>query len=151
MALARIKRELEELNKLQEGDEEASISAQPLGDDYFKWQGTINGPKGTPYEGGVFFLDIDFPKDYPFKPPKVHFTTKIYHCNVNEKGGICLPILKDAWSPALSIRKVLTAIETLMETPDPETPLNAEIAKQYQTDKENHDKNAKEWTKKYAQ
>ena len=57
--------------------------------------------KDSPYEGGVFFLDIRFPNDYPFKPPKIKFVTKIYHCNVNAKGGICLDLLKENWSPAL--------------------------------------------------
>eukprot|EP00968_Pinguiococcus_pyrenoidosus_P022691 scaffold3340_cov255-Pinguiococcus_pyrenoidosus.AAC.11 len=67
---------------------------------------TIMGPEDSPYAGGVFFLHIAFPADYPFKPPKVHFTTKIYHCNINSNGGICLDILKDQWSPALTVSKV---------------------------------------------
>ena len=68
------------------------------------------GPAETPYAGGVFFLDIVFPPDYPFKPPIINFTTKIYHCNVNATGGICIDILKELWSPALTINKVLLSV-----------------------------------------
>lgn len=64
------------------------------------------GPDESPYSGGVFFLDIHFPADYPFKPPKVSFVTRIYHCNINSNGGICLDILKEQWSPALTVSKV---------------------------------------------
>ena len=59
----------------------------------------------SPYTGGVFFLAIHFPTDYPFKPPKVNFTTRIYHPNINSNGSICLDILRDQWSPALTISK----------------------------------------------
>lgn len=66
----------------------------------------IMGPQGdSPYSGGVFFLAIHFPTDYPFKPPKVNFTTRIYHPNINSNGSICLDILRDQWSPALTISK----------------------------------------------
>lgn len=102
MALKRIQRELQELGR----DPPANCSAGPVGDDLFHWQATIMGPDESPYSGGVFFLDIHFPADYPFKPPKVSFTTRIYHCNINSNGGICLDILKDQWSPALTISKV---------------------------------------------
>jgi hypothetical protein len=63
------------------------------------------GPGDSPYSGGVFFLAIHFPTDYPFKPPKVNFTTRIYHPNINSNGSICLDILRDQWSPALTISK----------------------------------------------
>lgn len=63
------------------------------------------GPGESPYSGGVFFLAIHFPTDYPFKPPKVNFTTRIYHPNINSNGSICLDILRDQWSPALTISK----------------------------------------------
>jgi hypothetical protein len=102
MALKRIQRELQELGR----DPPANCSAGPNGDDLFHWQASIMGPDDSPYAGGVFFLDIHFPADYPFKPPKVTFTTRIYHCNINSNGGICLDILKDQWSPALTISKV---------------------------------------------
>ena len=64
------------------------------------------GPPDSPYQGGVFFLTIHFPTDYPFKPPKVAFTTRIYHPNINSNGSICLDILRSQWSPALTISKV---------------------------------------------
>ena len=81
-------------------------SAGPKGDNLYEWVSTILGPPGSPYEGGIFFLDIHFSPEYPFKPPKVTFRTRIYHCNVNSQGVICLDILKDNWSPALTISKV---------------------------------------------
>ncbi len=66
----------------------------------------LQGPPDSPYAGGVFFVSIHFPPDYPFKPPKVAFQTKVYHPNVNSQGSICLDILKDQWSPALTVSKV---------------------------------------------
>jgi ubiquitin-conjugating enzyme E2 D len=126
------------------------FSAGPTGDDITKWQATIMGPGDSPYEGGIFFLDINFPNDYPFKPPKVKFTTKIYHCNVNNNGGICLDILKDNWSPALTISKVLLSICSLLTDPNPDDPLVPDIANLYKTNREKHDKTAREWTQKFA-
>ena len=82
------------------------FSAGPKGDNIYEWVSTILGPPGSVYEGGVFFLDIHFSPDYPFKPPKVTFRTRIYHCNINSQGVICLDILKDNWSPALTVSKV---------------------------------------------
>ncbi|KAL8830163.1 MAG: hypothetical protein Q9191_001585 [Dirinaria sp. TL-2023a] len=79
----------------------------------------------SPYSGGVFFLAIHFPTDYPFKPPKVNFTTRIYHPNINSNGSICLDILRDQWSPALTISK----------DPNPDDPLVPEIAHVYKTDR----------------
>ena len=63
------------------------------------------GPEETPYTGGVFFLNIHFPTDYPFKPPKVTFVTRIYHPNITIKGFMSLDILDDQWSPLLTISK----------------------------------------------
>ena len=78
--------------------------------DHLFWQAMIKGPDESPYAGGAYFLDIHFPTDYPFKPPKVSFTTKIYHPNIPFDGSISLAILEDHWSPALSISKILHSI-----------------------------------------
>ncbi|KAK7916227.1 hypothetical protein WMY93_011988 [Mugilogobius chulae] len=79
--------------------------ASPMSHLMFHWQATIMGPPDSPYQGGVFFLTIHFPTDYPFKPPKVAFTTRIYHPNINSNGSICLDILRSQWSPALTVSK----------------------------------------------
>uniref|UniRef100_A0A6C0AWK2 UBC core domain-containing protein n=1 Tax=viral metagenome TaxID=1070528 RepID=A0A6C0AWK2_9ZZZZ len=146
MALKRIQRELVEL----EEDPPANCSAGPIGDDLSHWSATIMGPDDSPYNGGLFFLDIHFPADYPFKPPKIIFTTRIYHCNINSSGGICLDILKDQWSPALTISKVLLSICSLLTDANPNDPLVPEIATLLIKNRSAHDANAREWTQQYA-
>lgn len=114
------------------------------------WHAKILGPANTPYEGGIFSLYVRFPADYPFKPPKVSFVTKVYHCNINSSGSICLDILKDHWSPALTVVKVMLSLVTLLEHPNPDDPLDSESAGLYRFDKMRYDNNAREYTKKYA-
>jgi ubiquitin-conjugating enzyme E2 E len=103
-------------------DPPANCSAGPKSDDnMYDWVATVRGPDGSPYENGTFFLDIHFPTDYPFKPPKVTFRTRVYHCNVASGGQICLDILKDNWSPALTVSKVLLSIASLLTDANPRT------------------------------
>lgn len=129
----RIQKELAEITL----DPPPNCSAGPKGDNLYEWVSTILGPPGSVYEGGVFFLDIHFSPEYPFKPPKVGdafaicsvseychvfqvtFRTRIYHCNINSQGVICLDILKDNWSPALTISKVLLSICSLLTDCNP--------------------------------
>lgn len=145
--IKRIKKELEDI----QNNPPYNCSAGPIDDDdLFKWQATIMGPENSPYESGVFYLNIEFPNDYPFKPPKIFFKTKLYHCNVNSSGGICLDILKEQWSPALTLSKILLSICSLMDDPNPNDPLVPEIANLYLTNKEQHDKMAKIYTMRYA-
>jgi len=170
MALKRINKELKDIA----ADPPAQCSAGPVGDDPFHWQATILGPSESPFEGGVFFLNIHFPTDYPFKPPKFAFTTRIYHPNINSNGAICLDILRSQWSPALTVAKVsstsacivapsslpgnrssrcslvLLSICSLLCDPNPDDPLVPEIARLYKTDPGKYNDCAKEWTRKYA-
>lgn len=139
----------QELKDLQESPVQ-NCSAGPIEDELTHWQATIFGPGETPYEGGIFKLDIEFTKEYPFKPPKIYFVTPIYHCNVNNRGGICLDILKDQWSPALTISKVLLSLCSLLSEPNPNDPLVPEIADLLRRDKAQHDSEARAHTIQYA-
>lgn len=146
MALRRINKELKEM----ESDPPSHVSGGPVGDDLYHWSAVIMGPEKSPYEGGTFILNILFPQEYPFKPPKVTFNTKIYHPNISRSGGICLDILKEAWSPALTISRVLLSISSLLTDPNPDDPLDAEIAAVYKENRDKFDAAAREWTLKYA-
>ena len=144
------KRIVKDLRDLQQ-DPPGNCSAGPSDElNLYQWNATIVGPEGTPYDSGVFSLDITFPIDYPFKPPKVTFTTKVFHPNLNSQGGICLDILKDQWSPALSIGKVLLSISSLLNEPNPKDPLVPEIAHIYETNRAEFNMTARNWTLRYA-
>lgn len=145
-AAKRIQRELADITL----DPPPNCSAGPKGDNIYDWVGTILGPQGTVYQGGVFFLEITFPTDYPFKPPKIIFRTRIYHCNINAQGHICLDILKDNWSPAFTVSKVLLSVTALLTDCNPADPLVGNIAQQYITNREEHDDTARDWTRRYA-
>ena len=142
----RIRTELKELT----ADPPSNCSAGMEGDDIYHWEATIMGPQGSVYEGGVFHLAIFFPQNYPFKPPKVKFLTKIYHPKINMSGGICLDILKDNWSPALTVSKLLLSISSLLTEPNPDDPLVPEISDLYVKNRLKFDLTAREWTQFYA-
>ncbi|PMD57950.1 ubiquitin conjugating enzyme E2 [Hyaloscypha bicolor E] len=145
-AAKRIKWELEYLER----DPPSSCSAGLIDDNIYYWKGTIMGPSHTPYAGGVFLLSIEFSSDYPFRPPKVAFMTRVYLPNINCNGAIALNILRDEWSPALTIAKVLPSICWFLDNPNPDNPLVPEIAHIYKMDHQRYEDTAREWTRKYA-
>lgn len=148
---AATKRIQTELKKLSEEMPDGVLKAEPVSDnDLFHWEAKIKGPDNTSYEGGKFELTIEFPTDFPYHPPKVLFKTKIYHPNVNSTGTICLDVLKDQWSPEISMGIIFTEILDLLVNPNPDHPLAEEVAKAYKQDKAAFEKQAKEWTEQYA-
>src|SRR5579871_200544 len=112
--------------------------------DMTHWIGWILGPDDTPYAGGKFHLTMDFPADYPFKPPEMRFITRIYHPNISTTGEICLDILHSQWSPALGIRNLLISLCSLLTDPNPEHGLNKEAMKLYRTNQEKYDRTVRE-------
>ena len=145
------KRLLKELGQIKLNPP-VNCSAGPRNDDNLTiWDATIIGPTDTPYERGVFILEIKFPPDYPFRPPNVKFITKVFHPNISQDGNICLDILKNNWSPALTIEKLLLSICSLLVDPNPMDPLMPDIAKLYKSDRSEYNRQAKDYTQKYAQ
>jgi len=130
--------------------ETGGITAVPHKDNLRYFDVIVAGPLGSPYEGGIFKLELFLPEDYPMSPPKVRFLTKIYHPNISETGAICLDILRNHWSPALTIGNVLLSISSLLTDPNPDSPLEPEIARLYKTNKVGYMATARKWTRKYA-
>ena len=142
----RIKRELDDMIK----DPPENCSAGPINDDILKWEATLIGPTETPYANGIFGLNIQFPADYPYHPPKITFKNRIFHPNIDSRGNICLDIFKDNWSPALTISRVLLSICSLLAEPNPDDPLSPEIAFLYKRDKLKYEQIAREYTQKFS-
>ena len=132
-----------------------------VNNDYTKWQATLIGPKDTSYAGGLFKLNINFPSDYPDKPPEVCFITPIYHMNVNPRvprttgqgveslGHVCISTL-NWWKPEYKIREVLTNIFALFYMANPESPYGLDRAEEFLENRAVYEEKAKHFTKKYA-
>ena len=143
----RIKKEYHDLQK----EKNSNVQVKLVNNDIRHWKGRIKGPIDTCYQGGIFDVDIIIPDDYPFKPPKMKFDTKIWHPNISSvTGAICLDILKNEWTPALTIRTALISLQALMCEPVPNDPQDAVVAKQYMSDIKLFNETAKHWVEEYA-
>ena len=143
----RIKKEYNDLQK----EKNTNVQVKLVNNDFRHWKGRIKGPIDTCYQGGIFDVDIIIPDDYPFKPPKMKFDTKIWHPNISSvTGAICLDILKNEWTPALTIRTALISLQALMCEPVPNDPQDAVVAKQYMSDIKLFNETAKHWVEEYA-
>lgn len=130
------------------------ISVSAKNDDLKVLEAQVIGPEGTPYENGLFKLEISIPEKYPFVPPSIKFVTKVYHPNIDDNGRICLDLIKmppsGNWRPTIGLEGLLIAIRMLLESPNPDDPLMADIANEYKGMNSEFLKKAKGYTKKYA-
>ncbi|KAM0674625.1 Ubiquitin-conjugating enzyme E2 4 [Gurleya vavrai] len=158
-AIRRIKKEMENIHTEKEKQKQDTHEDKTLqyftlrqlnNDSLFEWEASLRAPEGSNYEGGIFTLNITFPVDYPFKAPKIVFKNRIYHPNINSNGIICLDILSDNWSPALTIQKVLISLLSWLDDPNCKDPLVPEIARLYNTNRDEYKAKCQEYVEKYA-
>jgi len=147
---ARLRRVNKEITDCK-NDKSSQIKIDLIDESPFHLKGSFPGPQETPYEGGHFEVDIVIPETYPFQPVKMKFITKVYHPNISSaSGAICLDILKDAWSPVLTLKSTLISLQSLLCSPEPNDPQDAEVAKHYMTSKSSFEDTATYWTQIYA-
>ncbi|XP_033503442.1 ubiquitin-conjugating enzyme E2 L3 [Epinephelus lanceolatus] len=145
------KRLFKELEEIRKNAAKYFRNIQVDESNVLSWQGLLV-PDCAPYDKGAFRIEIIFPAEYPFKPPKVTFKTKIYHPNVDEKGQVCLPVISvEHWKPATKTETVISNLVSLVNTPQPEHPLRADLAEEYSKDRAKFMKNAEEFTKKHSE
>ena len=112
---------------------------------------SIEGPPGSPYAGGVFWLHLAFPPNYPMWPFNLRFITPIYHPNIRSDGIICHNIFNTGWSPVLTSEKGLLSIVALLDTPNFEDALASGTEEySYQEDYPTYFECARIYTEEYA-
>ncbi|KAK5993725.1 E2 ubiquitin-conjugating enzyme 7 [Cladobotryum mycophilum] len=146
--LGRVKRAAEKARAQQ------SITAGPVSeDDLLHWECLIQGPEGTPFEGGVFPAELKFPKDYPLAPPSMKFLSEVWHPNVYPSGLVCISILhppgddpnhyehaSERWSPIQSVEKILISVMSMLAEPNDESPANVEAAKMWRDRRDEYER-----------
>jgi len=149
--MAATRRLTKELNDIRTSNQKVFRDIKVDESNILNWEGLICTDQ-PPYNKGAFRIDIHFPAEYPFKPPKVTFKTKIYHPNIDEKGQVCLPIISpENWKPATKTDQVIQALAALINDPEPEHPLRGDLAEEYTKDKKKFFKAAEEHTKTHAE
>lgn len=140
-----LRKQLTELNK----NPLAGFSVGLINDnDIYKWEVLLIGPTDTPYEGGCFKAHLCFPREYPLRPPKLTFTTEIWHPNIDKKGNVCISILhepgddkwgyekaSERWLPVHTVETILISVISMLADPNDESPANVDAAKEW---RENH-------------
>lgn len=141
--MQRIKRELARFNE----HPPEGISLYSKDEKIDSLTAVIIGPHGTPYEGGLFQLEVNISEKYPFEPPRVKFTTPVYHPNIDSTGLICMDLLKmppkGGWKPTISLENLLMAVQMLLGNPNPDDPLMMEIADEFKYNKAEFERKAR--------
>ena len=119
---------------------------------FYKWSVVIFGPTETIYEGGFFRAILDFPEDYPNNPPKMQFTTKMWHPNIYKDGKVCISILhppgtdkfneqekaEERWRPSLGAEEILLSVISMLNDPNPDSPANIDAAVMFRKNREEY-------------
>ncbi|KAF2121045.1 hypothetical protein BDV96DRAFT_485240 [Lophiotrema nucula] len=128
------------------------VSLAPIGTNLLQLLGRIQGPPVTPYEAGIFHVQIPIPEDFPIAPPACRFLTKVYHPNIDATGKMCLECLHTAnWRMELMhLESILISTSALLDQPGMDDPLVPDIAGTYIQDKATFDHIARQYTFRYA-
>ena len=120
--------------------------------DYFNWECGIPGPKGTPWEGGLYKINLKFPEDYPVLPPKCVFEKKLFHPNVYPSGAVCLSIINDEedWRAGLKVKDILLGIQDLLANPNNKSPAQKEAFESYNKKSDEYRRKVREQAKECA-
>ncbi|EGC29154.1 hypothetical protein DICPUDRAFT_58977 [Dictyostelium purpureum] len=114
----------------------------------YEWQIMIMGPSETPYEGGIFYATLTFTPEYPDKPPKMKFTSEMWHPNVYKEGEVCISILHEGedaygyekanerWTPVHTVESILISVISMLSSPNDESPANIDAAKEWRSQRE---------------
>eukprot|EP00624_Nannochloropsis_granulata_P007750 evm.model.NODE_9350_length_5859_cov_25.566992.2 len=104
------------------------------------WDCGIPGKEGTDWDGGVYKVTMEFSEDYPSKPPKCKFVPALFHPNVYPSGTVCLSILNEDedWRPAITVKQMLLGIQDLLDSPNPQSPAQAEAYQLFVTNREEY-------------
>lgn len=147
---SRVRKEI--LRFFEELDPLMNVSYHVIAENAMEGLGTIAGPPDTPYEGGVFFVRVTLPSDYPIGPMKMRFLTRVYHPNISETGVICADFLVEGsgWTPKLGLRSALVTLSSLLDDPDTVNPLELAVASLCLIDRDAFDLEARAWTRRYA-
>ena len=114
--------------KALEVDAPSGVSASPSSEDnLFQWNATVIGPDESPWEGGIYTLRLQFPDQYPDKPPRVRFITEMFHPNIFADGSLCLDIIQDKWKPIYTVASILSSVQSLLCDPNTDSPANQEV------------------------
>lgn len=109
----------------------------------FVWDATIMGPERTPWEGGLYSLEIRFSSQHPYRPPHVRFVTAMSHPNITRDGIPALDLVQTRWNPNVRLARILKELQDLLASPSPLYPVNLEVAHMYRTDRRQYDRKAR--------
>nr|XP_002122933.1 ubiquitin-conjugating enzyme E2 G2 [Ciona intestinalis] len=156
-----LKRLMAEYKQLSLNPPEGIVAGPINEDNFFEWEALILGPEDTPFEGGVFRTTLNFPTDYPMSPPKMKFTSDMFHPNIYPDGRVCISILHspgddpmgyetsaERWSPVQSIEKILLSVMSMLAEPNPESGANVDASKMWRDDQEQFVKRAEKLVRK---